>query len=129
MKKKTTKKKSKKVGSRKKDPIYVGIFEPASLYRNILETNKQFIITLKESEKLKDIRKRKEEAIAKFHTQVTSIRTKIHRLQKLLPHHQIQYSLADIPDEEPPAIKIKPRNEMDKFDSELQDIDKKLSKL
>jgi hypothetical protein len=65
--------------------LYVGIGAPEDLRRNVLETSKQIIGTLKGYTALKETRKKKTDAIAKFKQLMNDIGTDVLSLKRKLP--------------------------------------------
>lgn len=132
-----------KASQKEEDVVYVGIDEPVSLRREVLEASKSLVRVLKGQHSLNGARATKHKLIEELRNKVTEIGHLVAEARKLLP--QTGTSLPEEKKER--AVKAKkivasatkmkastlpkPRAEahIDKFERELQDIEDKLKEL
>ena len=124
------------------DAIYIGIEDPVTLRRNLLESSKALVHILKGNNSLKDLRAAKHRMIEELRTRITQINELVSDARQLMP----QTDKLNLPSEEEKraaktaakaAVQIKPKpapqqhieTHVDKFERELQDIEKKLKAL
>ena len=118
----------------KEEVVFVSIEGPSALRRNILESSKETIESLKKYEDLKAVRKEKIQNIMKFKEDAKEIIKLIDKLKSTLPKTHIK-----VPEEKPvieekkeeikPVPKPLPTTEIEKLQYELDDIESKLNAL
>jgi len=69
--------------------FYVGVKEPVSLRRSLLESSKSVIQGLKDYEKLKSIREEKHKNVLKFRNKINEILVLLSDLKEHLPQHEL----------------------------------------
>jgi len=69
--------------------FYVGVKEPVSLRRNLLESSKSVIQGLKDYENLKSIRKEKYKNVIEFRDKINEILVLLSELKEHLPKHEL----------------------------------------
>ncbi|MBI2176013.1 hypothetical protein HYU40_01525 [Candidatus Woesearchaeota archaeon] len=130
-----------KASKKEEDIVYVGIDDPVSLRRDVLEASKSLVRVLKGQHSLSEARATKHKLIEELRNRVTEIGQLVAEARQLLP--QTGTSLPEekkesaVKAKKPAAPKTKvqalpkPRAEahMDKFERELQDIEDKLKSL
>jgi hypothetical protein len=126
----------------KQEPFYVGIKDPTELRRTLLESTRDIVQHLQKSERFKAVRKEKLEEIAKLKSLIKEITKNINKLKQVLPKTKLRASKAAAPEKavvEKPREEIKerhkieerpkPSTELEKLESELNEIEKRLGKL
>ncbi|MBI3036379.1 hypothetical protein HYY73_01295 [Candidatus Woesearchaeota archaeon] len=135
-----------KTPKKEDDIVYVNIEDPVSVRRDILEASKSLVHVLKSDNSLKELRAAKQRAVETVRTRIGEITELVNEAKRLMPHTD----LAQLPAEEkrPAAKAAKPasreskqkpaqaaaqrapiEHHVDKFERELQDIEKKLQSL
>lgn len=119
--------------------FYVGIKEPSAVRRSLLESSKTFVEELQRYEQFKVIRERKAAEIARFREDVKELNRLIIGLRKILPKTKLKEAV--VKQAEKKAVKpkkiekkaeaklVRPVSDLQKLESELGDIEAKLSKL
>ena len=122
--------------------MYVGIDDPVSMRRDILEASKSMVRVLKGQHSLRDARTTKHKLIEELRNKVTEIGQLVAEARQMLPKMEMQ-----LPEEKEtkipkiakaatatktkavsaPRARIEPH--IDKFERELQDIENKLKSL
>lgn len=123
--------------SEEEEKFYVGISNPTSLRRNLLEGSKNIIGSLQRYEKSKDIRKKKIEKIFELRKLIRSIKKLNSSLNSKLPYFpkvtkkrvkkKIEKESIE-PELEKEIEKVK-SSELKKLEDELKNIESELSKL
>ena len=70
--------------------FYVGVKEPVSLRRSLLESSKSVIQGLKDYEKLKSIREERHKKILEFRDKINEIIVLLSGLKEHLPKHELK---------------------------------------
>jgi len=70
--------------------FYVGVKEPVSLRRNLLESSKAIVQSLKDYEKLKSIREERHKKILEFKEKIDEILVLLSGLKEHLPRHKLK---------------------------------------
>ena len=70
--------------------FYVGVKEPVSLRRNLLESSKGIVQSLKDYEKLKSIREERHEKILEFRGKINEILVLLSGLKEHIPKHGLR---------------------------------------
>jgi len=70
--------------------FYVGVKEPVSLRRNLLESSKSIVQSLKDYEKLKSIREERHEKILEFKNKIDEMTILLSDLKEHLPRHGLR---------------------------------------
>lgn len=114
----------------KKNPdFYIGIEDPRELRRNILESSKLIVLSMKNQQKLKDIHKEKIHLKNKLKQDIKELKMLMSKLEEILPEH--------IPQKKQPLLKKPAKNEpekireaeIDRLHEHLELIEQKLKKL
>jgi hypothetical protein len=117
------------------EPLYVGVADPLSIRRPLLECSKDILAIVKGHEELKGVREEKHAAIEELRSNVRGVSLLIGKLKGALP----KVKLADLEKEEAaddkvesevrPVKNTKPQSEVEKLEAELDDIESELSQL
>lgn len=128
-----------KQGKKEQDSVYIGIEDPIAVRRQVLEASKSMVRMLKGQHGLRELRATKHRMIEELRGKIGSINELIAEAKRLMPQTTL---LA--PERKPEGKKATatprqakekasetPRGEghMDKFERELQDIERKLQSL
>jgi len=70
--------------------FYVGVKEPVSLRRSLLESSKAIVQGLKDYEKLKSIREERHKKILEFRDKISEVLILISELNEHLPRHKLK---------------------------------------
>ena len=129
-----------KASKKEEDIMYVGIDDPVSLRREVLEASKSLVRVLKGQHNLRDVRTTKHKLIEDLRNKVTEIGQLVTEARQMLPKTEmlpeekkempIKTTKAAAPKTKPaiqPRARIEPH--IDKFERELQDIENKLKSL
>jgi len=118
------------------DLFFVEVKEPADMRREVLESQKIVIGGLQRYENIKFLRAKKVESINKLKSQLKELSKDLSELKTILPSTGIKVvskpKKKDVKEEklkEVEHVKKTPANELEKLESELHDIEKKLSSL
>ncbi|MBI2549732.1 hypothetical protein HYV83_00960 [Candidatus Woesearchaeota archaeon] len=136
-----------KAAKRENDIVYVNIEDPVSVRRDILEASKSLVHVLKSDSSLKELRTAKQKAVETVRTRIGEITELVNEARQLMPH----MDAAHLPAEEKRPVVVKAakpaaregkqkpaqaaaqrapiEHHIDKFERELQDIEKKLKSL
>lgn len=106
--------------------FFVRVSNPSNLRRNILESSKEIIESLKRYENLKLIRKEKSENISKLKGDVKEIISLISKLKSKLPKVDIKEEKEAIVPNKKDFKKEAKTTELEKLESELRNIEGKL---
>lgn len=132
-----------KQARKEEDVVYVGIDDPVSLRRDVLEASKSLVRVLKGQHGLNEARATKHKLIEELRSKVTEIGGLVAEAKQLLPKTEISLPterketavkakkiVAAATKAKSPALP-RPRAEahIDKFERELQDIEDKLKAL
>lgn len=125
------------MAKQEENPLFVGITNSGELRRNILECSKDILESLKEYEKVKSVKEEKQKLIQKFREDIKAISRLINRLKTNLPKVKevgIKKPEKEIVEkqEKPKVIKVekpKEKTELERLESELNDIEGKLNTL
>lgn len=113
--------------------LFVGISGGNELRRDVLECSKGILETLKEHEKFKSLREEKIKLVRKFKDDVKGISRLISSLRGYLPKvKEVGIKKPVVKEERTKAVKVdvpKERNEIEKLEKELSEIESKLSSL
>jgi len=124
-------------GSQKKkdegDLLFVKLENPSNLRRKLLESSKEVIESLRKYESLKSIRDEKAESVSRLRTDIGGIISLMAKLKRSLPKVDVKIEkdeeFAPKKEEIIPKFKPKERTELEKLESELQDIEGKLNSI
>lgn len=132
-----------KASRKEEDVVYVGIDDPVGMRRNILEASKSLVRVLKSQHSLREVRITKHKLIEDLRNKVTEIGQLVAEAKQMLPKMEINLpeekketvvkakkSVAAATKTKAPALPkagIEPH--IDKFERELQDIERKLKEL
>ena len=122
------------------DVFYIGVKEPSSIRRTLLESSKTIVEGLQRYENFKMIREQKEAEILMFKEDIREINKLMIKLKVILPKTKLKEvvrkekkSKAKKIEEKPtPKIKIEKKvdpTELQKLESDLADIERKLARL
>ncbi|MBI2142952.1 hypothetical protein HYU20_01250 [Candidatus Woesearchaeota archaeon] len=133
-----------KQSRKEEDVVYVGIDDPVSLRREVLEASKSLVSVLKGQHGTRDARAAKHKRIEELRNKVTEIGELVAEAKQMLP----QTEKISLPEEKKETIvkakkpaaaatktkapalpKARAEAHIDKFEMELQDIEKKLQSL
>ena len=129
-----------KSSKKEEDIVYVGIYDPVSLRREVLEASKSLVSVLKGQHSLKDARATKHKLTEELRNKVTEIGELVAEAKQILPHME----KINLPEEKKvakptkaaatktkavSAPKARAEAHIDKFERELQDIEEKLKSL
>lgn len=109
--------------------FYVGVKEPVSLRRNLLESSKGIVQGLKDYEKLKLIREKRHEKILEFRDKINEILTLLSGLKEYLPKHELKeevYVKSKTEKTKKVDIKI---DEIDRLEQDLAEIESRLGSM
>lgn len=129
--KKTTKKSEN-------EPLFIGVPDPVNLRKGLLETSKVHLTILKKIEEIKLIRSQKDEAMNAVNLLLKEIKTLMIKLKKSLPSSNVLKSAVikkNSPAKETAEtakevkIKIEARSELEQLESEIAQIESKLSSM
>ncbi len=119
--------------AKEENPLFVGITEGDELRRSMLECSKDILESLKEHEKLKNVREEKMILIHQFRRDIRELSRSINSLKTYLPNTK------DVGIKSPSTKKIKKpkmvkvekpaKTALEKLESELTDIENKLKNL
>ncbi len=129
-----------KPAKKEEDVVYVGIEDPVSVRRDILEASKSLVRVLKGQHGLKEARTTKHRLIEDLRNKVTEIGQLVAEARQMLP--KMEMKLPEEKEAKAPKLKVaaaktkaasapKPRVEahIDKFEREIKDIEEKLKSL
>ena len=122
------------------DVFYIGVKEPSSIRRTLLESSKTIVEGLQRYENFKMIREQKEPEIFMFKEDMREINKLMMKLKVILPKTNLKEVVrkekkgkAKKIEEKPiPKIKIEKKvdpTELQKLESDLADIERKLARL
>jgi len=122
------------------DVFYIGVKEPSSIRRTLLESSKTIVEGLQRYENFKMIREQKEAEILMFKEDIREINKLMTKLKAFLPKTKLKEIVrkekkrkAKKIEEKPiPKIKIEEKvnpTELQKLESDLADIERKLARL
>jgi chromosome segregation ATPase len=126
------------------ETYYVGVKNPVEVRKTVLEASKELVEALHRYEKFKEIRDEKNTEIAKLKSSVKEINKLVGKLKSALPKSKISVSKKKKPEqkqkdktstskkknkEEIKEVPKKKLTEIDKLESELEDIESKLNSL
>lgn len=124
------------MAKKEENPLFVGITSGNELRRSMLECSKGILESLKEHEKFKSIKEEKTKLIYQLKSDVKEISKLVNSLRTYLPKVKevgIKKPKIKKPKEEKPKIvkleKPKTKTEIEKLESELSEIEKKLNSL
>ncbi len=129
-----------KPAKKEEDVVYVGIDEPVSVRRDILEASKSLVRVLKGQHGLKETRTTKHKLIEDLRNKVTEIGQLVAEARQMLPKMGMKLpeeKEAKAPKPKIAAAKTKPASiprprveaHIDKFEREIRDIEEKLKSL
>ena len=128
-----------KASKKEEDIMYVGIDDPVSMRRDILEASKSLVRVLKGQHSLRDARTIKHKLIEDLRNKVTEIGQLVADARQMLPKMEMQLpeekeikvpkitAATKTKEANAPRARIEPH--IDKFERELQDIEEKLKSL
>jgi len=114
--------------------FYVGVKEPVSLRRNLLESSKGIVQNLKDYEKLKLIREEKYKKILEFRDKINEILTLLSGLKEHLPKHGLREGV-NIKNKTEKTKKGKTKkvgikiDEIDRLENDLAEIESRLGSM
>jgi len=109
--------------------FYVGVKEPVSLRRNLLESSKGIVQSLKDYEKLKLIREERHKKILEFRDKINEILTLLSGLKEHFPKHGLKedvYVKSKTEKTKKVDIKI---DEIDRLEQDLAEIESRLGSM
>ncbi len=131
--------------------FYVGLKQPVELRRNVLESSKDAIQLMQRYEKLRELRKSKEDGMLKLKDDIDNIRKAVRKLKSVLPKAGIRAKALEglgkkeevqpevkVEEEKPKKARVKKEkieapkrelSEIEKLEMELGKIEQKLGKL
>jgi len=111
------------------DEYFVGLTSPDDVKRGVLESSKELLGSMKGVENLKDIREEKKEEIANLKKIVKSSSLLMSKIKNRLP--KVHPLIKKTEKEEEPAVSrpVRMVSEVDRLQSELDEIEKKLNSL
>jgi len=108
-----------------KEVFYVGLNDPRGVRKNVLESTRDLIQTIKSQDNLKQIRTQKFMLIEELKNQMVQVDNLMNRLKRALPSSRDKEQSIPMPKKKINAPrKIK---DIDKLEAELADIEAKLS--
>lgn len=142
-KKNSTKKKQQK---KVEEPIYVGVSQPLSLYKHVLETSKQIVVHLHKFEQVKSLREEKKAVLKEFTTLMNSIKRDLAKIDAHIPKPKIMQTAkqpkiiesasanSDKPHiqsaiQKTPQQSVKSSDDISQLEDELLEIERKLANL
>jgi len=109
--------------------VYVGVKEPVSLRRSLLESSKGIVQSLKDYEKLKLIREDKHKKILEFKNKINEILVLLSDLKENFPkEEQKEYNHTKKKIVKTKNINIK-TDEIDRLEKDLAEIESRLSSI
>ncbi len=111
--------------------FYVGVKEPVSLRRNLLESSKAIVQGLKDYEKLKLIREEKHKKILEFKDKINEILVLLSGLKEHFPKHELKkdvYVKRKTKKGKTKKVEIK-KDEIEKLEKDLAEIESRLSSM
>ena len=123
---------------KEEDLFFVEVLEPADVRKDILESQKIVIGGLQRYENIKFLRAKKAESINKLKGELKKLAKELTELKTVLPSAGIRViskprkkakAVKNAKAKEEKSVKRMPASELEKLESELQDIEKKLSSL
>jgi len=109
--------------------VYVGVKEPISLRRNLLESSKGIVQGLKDYEKLKLIREDKHKKILEFKSKINEILILLSALKENFPkEEQKEHNYTKKKIVKTKNIKIK-TDEINRLEKDLAEIESRLSSM
>jgi len=129
------------MNKKEEDVFYIGVKDPSSVRKTMLESSRSIVESLQRYEKFKIIREQKEAEILRFKEDIREVNKTITKLRVLLPKTKLKEALPKkekkvkakkiekklIPKLET-RKEIKP-SELQKLEGELADIESKLARL
>lgn len=127
------------------EPIFAGVRNPADVRRNLLEASRAIVETLRRYEGIRAVREKKLVLTHKIREEIKEVYKLVYRLRASLPtvifkplyvkNEHIPAQKA-VKKEKPAVIKAaaiaqpkKPRNELDRLEAELAEIESKLNSI
>jgi len=109
--------------------FYVGVKEPVSLRRNLLESSKGIVQGLKDYEKLKLIREKRHEKILEFRDKINEILTFLSGLKEYLPKHELKEDVyVKSKTEKTKKVDIK-TDDIERLEQDLAEIESRLGSM
>lgn len=109
--------------------FYVGVKEPVSLRRNLLESSKGIVQGLKDYEKLKLIREKRHEKILEFRDKINEILTLLSGLKEYLPKHELKEEVyVKSKTEKTKKVDIK-TDDIERLEQDLAEIESRLGSM
>ena len=115
----------------KEDPLYVGIPQASEVQKSLLESSKDLLLILKQSETVASIREDKKEKIESMNKLLKEMRTQLNKLKRTIPHIVAKTEAAPIAEvKKAPSRKVSvPKSEVQKIEDELAFIESRLNGL
>ncbi|MFH2019835.1 MAG: hypothetical protein ABIJ34_00320 [archaeon] len=108
--------------------LFVGVYEPVDVRRNILEASKEIVGTLQTHEKLENLRKQKLVAYQQMKDLVSELDLLVGRLKKALPRSDMRKAI-EKPQAAPVSTDRNSPAEMRKLEEQLKKIEKEFSQI
>ncbi len=106
--------------------FFVGIYDPVDVRRNLLESSKCIIKSLKSSDELSNIREKKLKYYKRMRRTMEELHILIDKLKEQLPRSYFEESETGKGGKK---TKSKVTKELEKLDKQLQQVEKELSSL
>lgn len=133
-----------KTARKEEDIVYVGIDDPVSLRREVLEASKSLVSVLKGQHSQREARTAKHKLVEELRNKVTEIGELVAEAKQMLPQTEKinlpeekketvakakKQAIAPTKTKAPALPKARVETHIDKFERELQDIENKLKSL
>ncbi|MBI5388982.1 hypothetical protein HZB01_01225 [Candidatus Woesearchaeota archaeon] len=111
------------------NPLYIGISDPLTVRRALLETSKEAISYLQRFEEFKKVRTEKLAFISEYHTTIHDLQKQMAKLRSLMPNTSLHATMPE------PKHKVKVKQqaveqpEIDRLKQELSRIESQLSRM
>lgn len=111
------------------EKLFVGIYEPIDVRRNLLEASREVVSSLQSYEKLERIRSNKLRNFEDMKRIMQELDLLVTKLKTKLPKSRLRKALGEVKTQTP-RKRIVPKNaDMQKLESEIRNIEREFSKI
>ena len=108
--------------------FFVRLADPVTVRRSLLETNKEILLAMSKYERFKLLRRERHEQTTKLKQLCSEINELMKKLEVELPKPPVGHEIM-IPKKFTPIKEAKPKNELDKIEYKLKQIEQRIGKL